>query len=730
MSVDAIEARQIPLVRRKDLESVKVQFRGEPYLMVRDPLSLKYYQLDPTQHETLSQLDGSQSFETLRSHLASVFPTLTVRASDVQQLVVDLHQKGLTQSTRLGQGERVRRREWEARKRRWVSTLANPFFIKLPPLRLTKVTSGFGFLLGWMFTRWGVLVASSILLAAWLETALRFQDLRAALPSLESFFGWPNLALLWLMIGVTKFIHEMGHSTACAAVGRRCDGVGAGLLVFSPTLYCDASDSWMCRSKWQRIMVAAGGMYVELVVGALAVFVWSHSHPGYIHSIALNVAAVSTVSTVLFNANPLIRFDGYYILSDWLEVPNLHEKSSRLLCRGVAWCLGIETQAKPQDPKTGIVWFASYAVASFFYRWLMMALIFFGIYTMLKPYRLESLAPVSLLMFIVMSSIGAVKYWKNIRNTATKGRFSRSRLSISVGVAFAALMAIGFLPLPGWTTLPMQVDFDKPANVFSRVGGVLKDICIMEGETVERGQVLAILSDPETESACRELLQEINKLETEIRSLQLLDRHSDLVLKQQALHRTRRKYAETLPLLHSLTIRAPVSGTVVHGLFRTAMHDDLSLASTGWTLDPKNLGSFVPAGTLVACVVDNPDELIAVSYVDQSVREDLAAGQHVSLRLDALPHQNLRGRVLAISPLSLETVPPEVTQRYGGRLASRTNRDGKEQVESRVFRITTSLPDADELLPSFRGRCKVRLSSRSVMSRIGRYVKKTFYFRL
>ena len=133
------------------------------------------------------------------------------------------------------------------------------------------------------------------------------------------------------MMVVIKTVHEFGHSFACRRFGGEVHTMGIMFLLFTPIPYMDATASWSFRSRWQRALVGAAGMIVEVFVASLATFVWASTAPGTIHSLAYNMMFVASVSTVLFNANPLLRFDGYYILSDLLDIPNLHQRSTGLL---------------------------------------------------------------------------------------------------------------------------------------------------------------------------------------------------------------------------------------------------------------------------------------------------------------------------------------------------------------------------------------------------------------
>ena len=170
---------------------------------------------------------------------------------------------------------------------------------------------------------------------------------------------------------MTKVLHEFGHGLSCKHFGGECHEMGVMMLVLTPCLYCNVSDSWMLPNRWHRAAIGAAGMYVELVLASICTFIWWFTEPGPLNYICLNVMFICSVSTVMFNANPLLRYDGYYILSDVLEIPNLRQKASTILNRKLgAWCLGLEEPEDPFLPKRHQWLFALFTVASAVYRWV------------------------------------------------------------------------------------------------------------------------------------------------------------------------------------------------------------------------------------------------------------------------------------------------------------------------------------------------------------------------
>ena len=204
------------------------------------------------------------------------------------------------------------------------------------------------------------------------------------------------------MLGFTKVLHEFGHGLACKRFGGECHEMGVMLLVLTPCLYCNVSDAWMVPSKWRRAAIGAAGMYFELVLAAVCTFLWWLSEPGLLNHLCLNVMFVSSVSTLLFNANPLMRFDGYYILADLLEIPSLRQKSAAVIQRKLgAWLLGLRERPDPFLPARRRWMFAVYCMVSSIYMWLVTLSIFWFFYRVLEPYGLKIVGQVLGLAMIV-----------------------------------------------------------------------------------------------------------------------------------------------------------------------------------------------------------------------------------------------------------------------------------------------------------------------------------------
>ena len=166
--------------------------------------------------------------------------------------------------------------------------------------------------------------------------------------------------------------------------------MGMLFLVLTPALYCDVTDSWLLPSKWKRIWISAAGIYVECFLAAIATFVWWNTEPGLLNSLMLATMFICSVNTILFNANPLLRYDGYYVMADWLEIPNLRIKSTQFFAYLFQEkVLGLEVPVQSYMPRSRRTLFVTYAIASYLYRWVVTFSILFFLYQFLKPYKLE-----------------------------------------------------------------------------------------------------------------------------------------------------------------------------------------------------------------------------------------------------------------------------------------------------------------------------------------------------
>ena len=739
--------RPIPLSVRPDLVIKRIDYLGVGYWVVKDPAGLKYYRLQQEQYEVLKLLDSQRSLEEVREQMLKTMPTVRLQLSDIQHLITDLHEKGLVYSNREGQGAALIKKHGEEKKKKFFNTLRSLLYIRLPGWDPEAVLTVIYPFFRWMFSPIGVAFFAVTVLSSWGLLAVQFDSFRQELPEFQQFFGWPNLIYMWMVLGVCKVIHEFGHGLSCKHFGGECHEMGVMLLVFSPCLYCDVSDSWMLRSKWPRIMIGAAGMYIEILISALAIFVWWYSTDGMLHMLAINTFFVTTVTTVIFNANPLMRFDGYYMMADFLEIPNLRPKADRLLRDAFGWyCLGIEAKPDPFMPETGRAWFLTFAIAAAIYRWFIVIAITLFLYTVLKPYGLQSIGA-TLAVVSVSTIVGNMIHnlYKMI-STPRIEPMSKPKICMTLAVLTIVFVSCMAIPMPLHIEATFILEPLDVEHIYTKTPGQLAKFDGEPGEWVEEGHVIAELTNPEMEDEKRNLILK--------RDLQEIQRDTQLKLgntSQMAVadgHRTayELQITQVQRQLDDLKIAVPISGRVIAPPRVAAPGLDTTLRQlAGWNGTPlheKNVGAVVEERTHLASIAPSA-QFQAIVLIDQGDRNELihkddfaeklaeSESQTIELKFDHLPSMTYEGTVEHVSKNTMDYVPELLSNKLGGELPTVTDSQGRERLASPVYQATVRVTKDLELLRTgMRGKARFLVEERTAGQWLWRYLRQTFHFRM
>lgn len=561
----------IKMKMRPDLTYDQMTYQGVEYWVVKEPLGQKYFQFPPHVFYLLTQLDGTKSLEELQDGYHSEYAPKRITRQDLQQLMTRFHQDGLVTSDLPGQGAELLKRGEKNKRMELVGQLANVLAIRYKGFDPERILN---FLLPytwWIFTKAAVIVAMVLASIALMSVLTNWAEFQAKLPGFEAFFDPRQWYLFALVLGVTKMFHEFGHGLSCKRLGGECHEIGFMLLVLTPCLYCNVSDSWRLPNKWHRAAIGAAGMYVEVILATIATFVWWFVQPGLIQDICLKVMLVSSVSTVLFNGNPLLRFDGYYILSDILEIPNLNQKSTKALTTllGRHW-LGLEIPDDQLMPTNRPLAFAAFTVAAFCYRWLIMFSIIYFLMTMLEPYNLESVG-VGIALFSVAGMIimPGYKLYKYMSVPGRMHQVKKVRFGVILGVTLAVITAILCVPVPFYLRCNLIVMPTRIDTVWVNSPGRLDAIPIKEGDTVVAGQTLATLVNDELEIQ-RQVLQ--GQIEEQLALLEFEQRKVAVAASGVAnqtkaivnrLAKLRREVKTLDQMRDELSLKSPIDGIVL-----------------------------------------------------------------------------------------------------------------------------------------------------------------------
>lgn len=731
-------ARPLALAMRRDLVVRRQRWQGREYWTVKDPLTLKYYRFEGEEFAILSMLDGQTSSDAIRERFEREFAPQRLSAAQLQHLLTMLHRSNLLVVEAAGQGDELLKRDRQRQQRQWMSTAINFLAIRFRGVDPDRLLGWLNGRVGWVFSLLAAAFALALMLAAALLVAAEFDTFKTRLPTFQAFFAAQNWAWLAMTLCITKVLHEFGHGLACKRFGGECHEMGVMLLVITPCLYCNVSDAWMIPSKWRRAAIGAAGMYVELVLASLCTFLWWLSEPGLLNHLCLNVMFVSSISTLLFNANPLMRFDGYYILADLLEIPNLRQKSSAVIQRKLgAWLLGLRERPDPFLPTRRRWLFAAYSVASSVYGWLVTLSIFWFFYRVLEPYGLKVVGQLlGLAMVVSLLVVPLVRLTRFLLEPARPQDVNKMRATFSLGLIGVVAAGVLCVPLPYYVAATFEVQPRNAASVYVEVPGELRAIRL-HGGAVEAGQVIAELADPEIRLTAQKLLSQRAELVTRIDGIRQRAHTDDSALlelaqTEEALAALNKQIARLEEDLAKLTLRAPEAGVVVPPPSRPPQERSRTqLASwSGRPLDVRNVGAYFEASTLV-CKIAQPGKLEAILAVDQEELDYVRPGQAVDLLLASRPAERLPGRIDHIAEQNMEAAPTRMATRGGGQLATRADQAGIERPLSVVYQANVPLDDpAGQIVVGATGLARIHAGYQPIWQRLWRAGCRTFHFQM
>jgi putative peptide zinc metalloprotease protein len=572
--------KQVKIRLRSDLRIEPQKYEGKTYYVVKDPVSLRYYRLKDHERYLLGFMDGNQTLDDAQKAYEKQYRPDRLKLEDLESFAQQLLTAGLAQNDSPRAGKQLFDRRKKRRRSEWMQTLTNILYIKIPIFDPERLLTGMLKYVGWIFSLTFFTLSVLFMLSAILLVTTHFDTFRSKLPNYHEFFSFKTVVYLWVALGVVKVIHEFGHGLSCKVFGGEVHEMGALFLCLSPALYCNVSDAWTLPNKWHRIVISAAGIYVELIIAAAATFIWwnTPSHP-FVNNLALSLMVVCSVSTVVFNANPLMRYDGYYVLADWLEIPNLRERSNRFLTNVfLEHCLGVETIPEPYMQLGRRILFVSYAILSYIYRWVVTFSILYFMDSFLKPYKLEVISHL-----LALAALGSMIGWpiyrlgKNLHRRGRLPDMKRWRVVTTSAVATAIILFVCFVPVPisrirGQALI--QPVPDDSASVFLVHPGILEELRVRPGQHVEAGDELARFSN-------RDKLAELDtaraEAETRDNHIEVLRRQLDQTTDEKERLRIQSEREQTRSELESakvkaanyqriltedLVVRAPRSGTI------------------------------------------------------------------------------------------------------------------------------------------------------------------------
>ena len=684
-------------------------YRGELWFVLEDLVNNQYFRITYPAHQFLSLLDGKRDIDTVWKLALDMFGDEAPTQGEVIQLLGQLYNSNLLLGDIPANSQGLLKRYNKRVQSEIKKQVTNVLFMKIPlwdPDRFLNALSPF---FGWLFTRFGIVFWFLAALIGLVYAAGRAEYLTV---DSSAILSMSNIPLLYIAFAGSKLLHELGHAFACKHFGIRSGGggqihkMGVMLMLLTPVPFVDCSSSWAFRNKWNRAVVGMAGLMVDLLIAAVSVVIWSQTAEGsVIHAISYNVIFVTSVSTLLFNGNPLMRYDAYYILSDVLEIPNLASRGNSYflyLCR--KYILGVtEAQYITGSPRER-VWLAGYSVASFMYRSFVMVGISLFIADVLFLFGLIFGGSVLYRMFLKPVYTYSVYLFSN----GELRRCRRRAMVISFGSLVMIILAISQVSIPDRVRIEGIVEPVELKTLYSQVDGFL--ISSETKSDVVKGDALCILLNKQLETSVLSLKYQIRQKELEYRQGYTVDPVKAQIFKKQ-LEALKKSMIKALEKVAYLTVRAPASGI--------------------WLTDnlKDKQGAYIPRGTELGRVVGIDNYIVrAVASQDQTELLMASTGSY-EIRVKGRPEQFHHATLSKALVVGLEKLPSAA---LGYAAGGQVQTDGSDQMGRKAaenFFEIQILPEQPAMTQLVAGQVLVircDLEPKSIGAQLWRAAKQQF----
>lgn len=670
---------------RAHVEIHRHSYRDAIWFILQDHSSGRSHRLTPAAYAFIGLMDGTRTVQNIwdlcNERTGNDAPT----QDDVVRLLGQLHAADALICDVPPDTRELFRRFQRQRLQTWRQRLWTPLAIRIPLFDPDSFLERTAFLVRPLFGRLGALIWLSVIAAGLVLAGLNWSALSENV--IDRVLAPQNLLLLWFVYPIVKAIHELGHAYATKIYGGEVHEVGVMFLVFVPVPYVDASAASSFPDKRQRMVVGAIGIGVEMLLAAVAVFVFANATIGPVHAVAYNIILIGGVSTVLFNGNPLLRFDGYYVLADAIELPNLSQRAIRYLGYLVErYAFGSREASFPETDRRARVWFVFYGIASFFYR------LFISIAIMISLGSRFFIIGVLLLIWAGVTQL-IIPVGKSLSFLSSSPRLQRNRRrAIAVTALAVGLAGLIFfvIPFPLRTVAEGITWPSERSQVRAGTDGFIERLLVADGSQVEAGQPLIKAYDPFLDARVAVLEAQLRGLLRQYTATRVVDQAEAAVLSEEIkgvrsdLDRGRERQRE-------LVINSPRAG-----MFVAPVEEDMP-------------GRFVKKGQLVGFVIDASDRLTARTMVDQN---DIALVRERTLGVDVFPvhweGKSATASIVREVPEGLKVLPTPALGTMGGGNISIDPRDSKGVTAlDRYFEYEIELPAVDDR--AFIGqRVKVR----------------------
>ncbi len=643
-------------------------YRGERWHVLHDQSSAQYMRFNERAYAVLGRLDGDLTIEEILEYANEDDTNHPLTQDDIINLIGQLNAAEVLRDGLPVNAKDIFHQHKKQQRKKQRLSLMNPLSIKItlfdPDRLLTRLTP----LARVLFSKAGFILWFITLFSALILALIHMDALISDISAIE--LSPTQLISLWLIYPLVKVLHELGHGMALKAWGGEVHEVGINLLIFMPVPYVDASASWNFGNKWRRMTVGAAGIFAELFLAALALFLWLAVEPGVVKDATLNIILIATLSTLLFNGNPLLRYDGYFVFEDWLEIPNLATRSKHYYYHLIQkYILKIIPIHSPVTAIGEEKWFLFYGFAAPLYRLFILLAI--------ALYLVDSFVVVGVALAIwAMIMQLLVPLGKGIHFLTVNATVSSQRLR-GIGLMTVLLfgfMAIMFTPVPTVTYTQGVIWTLNGSQVTAGTSGFVQNLLIDSETHVEANQSIIQLIDPELTAQHKELKFRLNELNAQYMAQQRKSRVKAAITKDD-LHAVKAEFIQISEQLKELTIKSHTDGKFISANFKNLM------------------GRFIDQGEVLGHIVNSQNLIVRATIPQSRIGLLKTYDTSVDFMLADQLGTSFRGQIIRETPQATKWISsPALGTTGGGTLAVDPGDASGTKLLKPVFQIDISLP--------------------------------------
>lgn len=661
----------------RHIEFQRRDYNGELWYLLHDKSNGRFHRLTPSAYRLLNFMDGRNSLQHILSAASAIefyesaeeIPTRDELIHLLQYLyVADLLVCDMPPST-----QELFNRQQQRHKQHWRNLLMNPLVWKFtlgnPDKFLDKLLPLARFLISPLMSIIWILTISYAIL----QSAIHWPELTHG--TLDKILSPHNLFLLWLTYPLLKIVHELGHGLLTKAWGGHVHEWGVIFILGTPLPYVDASAATAFKQKHQRIMVSSAGMAVELFFAATALLLWVNMSPSLVRDILYNIILIGSISTLFFNGNPLMRYDGYHIITDIFDQPNLASRANQQISYLVKrYGYGLQGLYPPAASTKEASFLSIYSIAATFYR-----LFVLGAIILLAAHYFPKFA-LALAAWLIgfQLLLPCLKYANLLLNGPSLQHVRKRAVTVALSGLISIILLLSLVPMPMSTTTEGVVWLPESAQIKARVSGEITQVFFSNGEQVTQGQIIAVLTNAQLSASLA--LKQARLREYNLRAQQMWgeDRNKTKLLEQDA-DAMKAEVALLQSRVDHLTIRSPSTGRL-----RITKHHEL-------------IGSYLSQGDTLAMIETREPVRIRAALTQEQIGAVRESTKEVEVRLSGDLSHAIKAHISQQVPAGTFDLPsPVLSVNGGGIIELDASKPDSTKTTEMIFLVDVTVPSVTQ----------------------------------